>query len=754
MPSPQSTAPVYSTDLMGTSKMMAAVLIVAVALINSLLASLAITHLQESRDRVDELALTRTQDLASSLEHGLSASSRSIDLVLQHVVDELEAARAGASRNDAGLNSRIDALLARLGRQVPEVAHFRVSDRDGLVLWGQGVDRAAPNNWADRAFFAAHRSQPGRRLIISEPLPGQVSNQWLVSFSRSYRTADGRFAGVVSAAVPVLYFHNLLSGMALGTLGTVTLRHENLALVTRFPALAGPNGEVGNRQVAPMFGTFMASGAAQQSFKTARGVDGVDRTYHVRRVAGSPMVVEVGISPEDHLLAWNAEVRTTVLRLAAFFLLTLAGAWLAARAWRTHLRATEALARSHNLLETRVAERTQALTEALSQLGVSEQRYAYAMDAAHDGIWDRNLSTNKTYINAAYERMLGYSPGELGDDSRDLLLDLLHPEDRDRVLSHVRQQFTHHGSCECEFRLRTKSGHYVWVLSRGKVVERDADGLPVRAVGTHVDFSAMKHKENELRAAKELAVTASKAKSTFLANMSHELKTPLNGVMGMTNLALRRATDPKQVHQLEKVLVSAERLLHNIDDILDISKIEAGRMTIEHSRFTLGQVLEHLLTLVGQKARDQGLRLALQVSEDLGEQVFLGDPLRLGQILFNLTTNAIKFTQAGGIDIAARIMIEDAQGCLVRWEVTDTGIGIEPEAQSRLFTAFEQVDSSVTRHYGGSGLGLVISKRLANLMGGEIGVKSSPGQGSTFWFTVRLGRGAATSQDAGLPARA
>ena len=740
MPASNPSASVPSVRLVGTSKKVAAVLILAVFLVNTLLATLAIHHLHDSRNRIDDQVLVRTQNLTSLLERGLSASTRSIDLVLLRLADELASAQATSGRDGPQLDQRVEALLMRLSQQVPEVEHFRISNREGLVRWGQGADRAHPVSWADRDFFQAHQAQPGQRLIISEPLFGRVSKQWLVSFSRSYRLADGRLAGVISAAVPIPYFQSLLSGMDLGPQGTVVIRHENQSLVSRYPPLAGPGGEIGNTQVAPIFKTHIASGKAHQTFNTVSAVDGVYRLYSLRSVPGTPMVVAVGLSPEDYLQAWHDEVRNAVLLLAAFFLLTLAAAWLAARAWRTHLRDAEALARSHDLLETRVAERTRAMTEALERLGVSEERYAYAMEAAHDGIWDRNLKTNKTYINPAYARMLGYSPEELGDDAQDLFMNLLHPEDRERMFTHVREQYAQSGSCECEFRLRAKAGHYVWVLSRGKVVERDAEGAPLRAVGTHVDLSAVKHKENELRAAKELAETASKAKSTFLANMSHELKTPLNGIMGMTSLALRRATDPRQIHQLEKAMVSAERLLDNIDDILDISKIEAGRMTIEHTRFQLTQVLENLLTLVGQKARDRGLQLEWRLTEPLGEQVFLGDPQRLGQILLNLTANAIKFTDSGGIDISARLTVEDAQGCLIRWEVKDTGIGIDTQAQGRLFTAFEQVDNSSTRHYGGSGLGLVISKRLANLMGGEIGVKSAPGQGSTFWFTVRLGR--------------
>jgi signal transduction histidine kinase/ActR/RegA family two-component response regulator len=243
-----------------------------------------------------------------------------------------------------------------------------------------------------------------------------------------------------------------------------------------------------------------------------------------------------------------------------------------------------------------------------------------------------------------------------------------------------------------------------------------------------------------LTIAKELAEAANRAKSTFLANMSHELRTPMNAIMGMTDMALRRATDPKQIDQLGKVKTASAHLLHVINDILDISKIEAERLKLEHTDFALGQVLENIVSLFGHKAAEKGLKLLIDLEDGLPTERFNGDPMRLAQILINLTGNALKFTEAGAITLRCRRVADHPEDVLLRWEVVDTGIGIEPAAQARLFTTFEQADGSMTRKYGGTGLGLAISKRLVQLMGGAIGVESAPGQGSTFWFTVRLGK--------------
>ena len=291
-----------------------------------------------------------------------------------------------------------------------------------------------------------------------------------------------------------------------------------------------------------------------------------------------------------------------------------------------------------------------------------------------------------------------------------------------------------------ENRIRHKDGSYHWLLTLGKAM-RDASGRPVRLIGTVQDITDRKRLEEALLRAKEAAEAANRSKDEFLANVSHEIRTPFGAILGMTELVLETPLTDDQRQCLEMVKSAADNLLGLVDDLLDFEKVEAGKLELVPADFSLRAMMSDALRALTVRARMKGLELVDNAEPDVPDTL-VGDAGRLRQVLLNLIGNAIKFTRHG--EVAVRVEVADGPATgdevVLRFTVRDTGIGIPPEGQERIFRAFEQADSSTTREFGGTGLGLTIAARLVGLMGGEIGVESEPGRGSTFAFTARLGR--------------
>ncbi len=298
---------------------------------------------------------------------------------------------------------------------------------------------------------------------------------------------------------------------------------------------------------------------------------------------------------------------------------------------------------------------------------------------------------------------------------------------------------------ESEARLRESQQQRIEELSASNVEMQSVNHKLEEAqnqllqLNEHLE-SRVRIRSHELELAKQLAEAANIAKSQFLANMSHEIRTPMNSIMGMAYLALQAEIDPKQRIYIHNIYFSAQNLLGIINDILDISKIESGNLTLESIDFNLDQMLVQLSSLLAESASKKGLKLTFKTDELLS-RALRGDPLRLRQVLTNLISNAIKFSVHGEVIVRIKSLPTAEGEMRVRFEIQDSGIGLSPEQIKDLFQAFHQADTTITRKYGGTGLGLAISKRLVEMMGGEIGVESQPGKGSTFWFNILLGKG-------------
>jgi two-component system, sensor histidine kinase and response regulator len=359
------------------------------------------------------------------------------------------------------------------------------------------------------------------------------------------------------------------------------------------------------------------------------------------------------------------------------------------------------------------------------ELEAKEKEFRALLESAPDPMVISNADGIIEMVNRQTEVLFGFSHDELVGRPVEMLV----PE-RDR-------------------RAAAGSGDGSTGMTRdGRVIPLEITLSPIatekgtRIVSAMRDITERRQADEELRHAKDVAEGATRLKSDFLANMSHEIRTPMNAIIGMAHLALRTALDDRQLDYVTKIQRAGQHLLGVINDILDFSKIEAGHMAIESVDFELEKLLASVSDFISEKTAAKNLELLLDVDRQLPNHL-RGDALRLGQVLINYASNAVKFTDQGSIVIRVRQVDTGEQHLVVRFEVEDTGIGLSPDQIQRLFQSFSQADTSTTRKYGGTGLGLAISKRLAELMGGEVGVESEPGRGSTFFFTARLGRGRA-----------
>ena len=396
-----------------------------------------------------------------------------------------------------------------------------------------------------------------------------------------------------------------------------------------------------------------------------------------------------------------------------------------------------------------------ALTDITESKAIEDKLRSLSLtvEQSPESIVITNIGGTIEYVNASFLRNTGYSHDEVfGQNPRFLHSGKTPPENYVALWDAL----THNRTWKGEFYNKRKDGseyiefalvtpihgsdgrvtHYVAV--KEDITEKKHMGEELDRYRLHLE-NMVERRTSELAQARDAAETANRAKSAFLANMSHEIRTPMNGILGMANILRREGVSPKQAQRLDTIDASAKHLLLVINDILDISKIEAGKLTLEEAPIVISSLLANVSSILSERVKAKGIHLLTETGELPHNLV--GDPTRLQQALLNYATNAIKFTEAGSVTLRVHTQEETAESVMLRFEVQDTGIGVTPEAMSRLFSAFEQADNSMNRKYGGTGLGLAITRHLAELMGGEAGGYSTLGVGSTFWFSVRLKKG-------------
>lgn len=363
-----------------------------------------------------------------------------------------------------------------------------------------------------------------------------------------------------------------------------------------------------------------------------------------------------------------------------------------------------------------------------------QARLAAIVESSDDAILSKNLNGVIQTWNAGAQRLFGYRAEEVVGRSVTLLLPPERLHEEEQILARLRngQRVEH-----METVRMTKGGRRIDISLTVSPV-KDRNGRVIGASKIARDITDRKRAESELKAAKEAAEAANVAKSRFLANMSHELRTPMNAILGMTGLALGEDLPSTLRDYLQTVKQAADGLLELLNEILDLSRIEAGGLQLESTPFDLGKTVEQVVKTFGVRAHEKGLELVCNPG-NVPTQL-AGDPLRLRQVLVNLVGNAVKFTSQGTVVVSTAVEVLEEESVVVQFAVADTGIGIAPDDQERIFAPFTQADASITRRYGGTGLGLTISRRLVDLMGGRIWLESVPGKGSIFRFTARLGR--------------
>ncbi|MDE2395158.1 MAG: response regulator [Burkholderiales bacterium] len=645
--------------------------------------------------------------------------------------------------DDASLRRRLGSravfeLLRERIRHLPEVEVATVVAADGQVVNFTRSYPPPPINLADRDYFAANRAGTGVGAQVSQPVHNKGNGKWTFYLSRRLDDRQGKMIGLLLLGVSIDVYSDFYApiGSSLGKGAAINLFRSDFVLLARWPRSEARIGRANRLGVSYDLVARRGLSHGAEYTRSYRLVDdaNTERIVATRVVDRAPLIVSAAATGDLFLAGWRRAALGTALVAGLGIAVLLGALFLLVRLQRRH--------------EAELDDKRR-LNESLR---ASEQRANQIIESAPDAMLIVDAEGRIRRLNARAEALFGWPRHELVGQPVERLM----PQGLSE--RHVR----HRGAYFADPASRPMNSHRPLraLRSDGRTVPVEISLAPLEigdealVLASVVDVSLRQALEAELRehrdrledqvaertsqlvAARNEAERLAQVKSQFLANMSHEIRTPLNAISGLAYLIRRAGVAPGQAQRMDKLQDASQHLLAVVNSILELSKIDAGEFSLDRVPVAVEALTQGVVAMLAERAQAKGLELRT-TSRGL-PPLLAGDPTRLRQALLNYVGNAIKFTEAGRIEVRVGVERDAAESMLLRFEVEDSGVGIEPEALPRLFSAFEQADNSMTRRYGGTGLGLAITRKLAQLMGGDAGAESAPGVGSRFWFTARL----------------